>query len=131
MLIATVTFLMITFGGGSDHWGMPQYIDANTKQADEFVMDEGRKQEAQSVIETIRTEYQTFVANVSRQRQEFAATDSNHDATEEDYQAIFDKLDSEWIGFERRLVELEAELKQHITEDEWNAMFVEIKKDWK
>jgi hypothetical protein len=118
MLIATVTTLIILFGGGAG-FSFGVFKDAIKEQ----IKDKERRKElvaeidrADAVLKTYRKELKSFSKNL-------VETNARHDATRGEFDAIAARADVRRIQMTRELLDARFALRDKMTEDEWNAMY--------
>ena len=126
MLLATFTALAMLFGfsPAGDSYAMIQRL---TSLVQRNVSDEQRQGDALDALNQAKAEIEAFNARVAMLESRFKALDENYYATPDQFASIFSDLDAEWHATELRLVDLRFELRDALTEDEWNTIFEAVK----
>lgn len=122
MLIAAITAIAMLFGFGStsDSRAMIQQL---TRQVERTVADEDRRGDALDALNQAIAELDAFDARLVMFESRFKALDENYYATPNQFQNLFNDLDAEWKATELRLVDLRFEMRDALSEEEWNTIF--------
>ncbi len=133
MLIATITTLVLVFGVGGAAELYNSWFDSISSAFSKNIEDEQRATESEAIIEKMRAHTSEQMAGILEQRRRVLLVDGNADATAEDYRRVLTELVELWVQSERKLIDARFELRDKVTRQEWNAAFVQIRKDlpWK
>ena len=126
MLIATITTLLLVFGGGT--WGGMRGFLAQMDKAARKIDDTPRKERARAVVKRMEREYEEFEKSVIEQRNRIVVVDSNYRSTSKDYRKVFLDLDNVWEESERDLVRDLLEFRKNMTREEWQEMYKALDK---
>lgn len=129
MLVTTMTIIMILTGGGAgNHVSVLQMLEEFNALILEHVVEESRAGEATQIVEDMSSRLVDLGEQVLSRRQEMIALDRDHDATREEFAAAFARVNEAWDEAEILLIEGQIQLREKITEDEWNAIYDELRK---
>lgn len=122
MIIATLSALLLFFGGGVLGDSDEQMVALMKDAAAECIADPGRREEAQQVLDRMQREVADYEFQLFGQRRRLLNVDRDYDATPEDYRVVVRHMHAVWLGTERRLIDLRFQLRDLMTRDEWYAM---------
>ncbi len=119
MLIALLTILIL--GGSST--GMLDYI-ADTQDNVKIVMqkDDGRKA-ALGTLKAMKKRTGAHNKMVRRASKSMNKTLSNEEATDTDFDTIWDEYFSQRASYSRDMLDLRYQLKDQLTREEWQQVF--------
>ena len=126
MLIATITAIALLMGGGN-HWGINETLENLSELIGKKVQSEEQIEEAQALISGAQSEVESFEQLVLDGRRQFWEVDADYDATAADYERAFASINAAWDQMEKDLIGLHVELRNHITAEEWEAIYDEMK----
>ena len=126
MLVATITTLLLIFGGGT--WGgLRGYLSEMDKTAKQ-VPDKQRRERARAIVKRMEKEYDEFEKGVVEHRKKILVVDSNYKSTAADYRKVFLALDTMWEESERDIIQNLLEFRKNVTREQWEAMYLELDK---
>jgi hypothetical protein len=127
MLIAAITAIVLLMGGGN-HLGMNETLENLAELVGKKVQSEEQAREAHALISDAQTEVESFERLVLEGRRQVWEVDADYDATAADYERAFARINAAWDEMEKDLVDMNIELRKHITAEEWEAIYDEMKK---
>ncbi len=127
MVVTTLTLLYLLFGvGGGDTQTTIERMDALVQ---EIVLDKKRMKQARSVLKEMKKESKRFQKELSGIRGKLLSIDAKHDASLNEYRAVFKEADEAWFRTEKTLIELRFRMKDHMTRPEWRALFAGLENE--
>lgn len=121
MLIALFTILFL----GSSTTGFLDYL-ATTEDNIKVVMEkDDRRKAALATVKNMEKRTKARNKQVDKARKEVAASLASDDATVADIDAIWDVYFAAIDDYNKDIVDLRFELRDSITRDEWQQIFVE------
>jgi len=128
MLVATISVLLIVFGGGGNAmYSVLDIINATTNAIEDRVQDDALGEEMLAVTKRLELDTRRFVREIHEHRKEILRLDRTPDATREQYLMAFRTMDAEWIAVERSLVNGVLDLKSRVSQEEWLAIRAKAK----
>ena len=128
MLIATITALLIVFGGGgSAMYTVLDLIGAAGDAIEDRVEDEALREEMLAVTKQMELDTKRFVGEIQEHRQKILQLDRTPDATREQYLMAFRSMDADWIAVEESLVDGILDLKGRVSHEKWLVIRAEMK----
>jgi hypothetical protein len=128
---AIITAIVVTMGLGFSGDEKGHYLETikNWNVAViEYIEDVEREDKAQDIIVALaNTLKQTHKETYPIFRQ-FVVVDSNYDSTMEDYQAVLSPLITLWRKNDLQMLKLRAELKETLTDEEWQLCLGYVQK---
>jgi predicted nucleic acid-binding Zn-ribbon protein len=121
MLVGIAAVFILLFGGG-------ELLDVINKAVKSHVAQPERVKRAQETIAEMSKERVAAKHRITAIRTNIRALDKRHDATAEDYRAQLRLLDQEWRALQKKLLDGRFQLRDQLTEKEWNAVFVQVQK---
>ena len=124
MIITTMTILYLLFGvGGGDSQTTVERMDMLVQ---EIVLDKKRMKQARSVLKEMKKESKRFQKELHGIRGKLLSIDAKHDASLDEYRAVFKQADDAWFRTETKLVELRFRMKDHMIRAEWKELFAAL-----
>lgn len=123
MIFVPILVVALLFGGSRAE--VVQTMDTAIKHV---VTDPGRAKQAQEVVAKIAQEHADLESTIIDLRQQALALDENPSASAADYEAIYHKLDAAWTAHQQRILDLRFQLRDILTEQEWNKVFEKVDK---
>lgn len=122
MLLHVITMIASLFGFGATGDSL-EMIQKLTNQVQRVVVDEDRRSDALDALNQATAELNAFNERLPMFESRFNALDANYYATPDQFASLFADLDAEWHATEMRLIDLRFELRDALTEGEWNTIF--------
>jgi hypothetical protein len=120
MLIATITALVIMFGGGASF----SFEKAFKPFVKDTIEDKARREQILDVTKQADDEVKQFKKEVDEVwSKDLKRILSDYDATEEDFRRFVTRADQSRLIAQQRILDLRFEVIKLMTEDEWNAMY--------
>ena len=124
MLIALLTAFLLGGGGGAAGAILtPAGVKELVNQVEATVADESRGSRAADALTELRRETKSFENDLDRSGKKLTNLFKNHGAEPAAMVEVLDELNVSWAESQRRAVELRFELKDALTEEEWNEVF--------
>ena len=125
MLIATITALSILlFGGGS--FSFEKYYK---EFVNDVIEDKPRREQIVDLAEKADEKQKQYKKEVEKVwAKDVKSAFRNFDSTEEDYRAVISKANQSRIAMQQEVLDVRFDVAKLMTEEEWNAMFDEIRK---
>lgn len=119
MLIAIIVGILL--GGGTT--GVMAYIADTRSEVKSVVVDPERRSEAGATLKQMKKRASAMNKQAGKSARQLKKALRDHDVTEERIEAIwaahYDRVDQ----FNRDMIDLRFELKEHVTRDEWQQLF--------
>ena len=128
MLIATITALILLFGGGSDAAGVKANVEIMQGLIEEHIDEDMRRAQVADVLQEMIQELEAFEQRAAELSKGIFDVDKNYEATAEDFRAVFKKINHNWESTQRRMVALRFEMHGLMRRDEWNGLFADLRK---
>ena len=97
-----------------------QELSAKTET---IVVEERRNEEAQAILKGLSKEVGRFERKFARTGRQLNRAYKRHDWEEDKAMSILNGLNDEWEILQRRAIGLRFELRDQLTEEEWNRLF--------
>ena len=127
MLIATITALLLVFGGGSSDLktlsGRIEYVEGIL---DDYVKDQERRDKIVPLLAEIGVTREAYGKQNETFIQQLLALDERKSSTREQYRQLFARVSEASRSTELKLVDLRFQIREHFTREEWNAMFKKL-----
>ena len=124
-----IWFLLATYYLGGGLWGVDGgllTIDAVNRLGElsrAVIADPVRAEAAQATLKQLKKEIRGFERKFDMKGMKLTRAYKNHDSTEDDAFALLDGLNSEWEAMQSHAIDLRFQLRDQMTEDEWNELF--------
>ena len=119
MLIALFTMLFL----GGDATPLLAYIDAYQERAKTVITDEGRRDQAKSILKAMEDRNRDHGKTVNSQAELLGEMSEDPNATDAEIDAIWDEYFQDVDAYHAGLADARFELKQYVSRDEWQAIF--------
>ena len=119
MLAGIALVVLLMFGGGAK-------LDIVNKSLKSYVESSERAKRAQEIVQKLSEARIATKDRVVAIRADIRALDEKYDATADEYRAHLRRLDKEWHGLQKILLDGRFQLRDLLTEQEWNAVFVRV-----
>ena len=120
MLVAL--FGLLFLGGGIDTY-LEQRLDTLEKSAKTEVVDVERRDDAEAVLKEMQKRLKARAKGVDKGRDALGDLIKDHDATDAELEAVWDGVIAEVDSFNRDMIALRFDLKEHVTREEWAQLF--------
>ena len=120
MLVAL--FGLLFLGGGIDTY-LEQRLDTLEKSAKTAVVDAERRDDAEAVLKEMQKRLKARAKGVDKGRDALGDLVKDHDATDAELEAVWDGVIAEVDTFNRDMMALRFDLKEHVTREEWAQLF--------
>ena len=119
MIIATVTMLVILFGGGGDRFSFKVF----EKAAKEIIVDEVRRDQVVGIMKEADNELKDYGAHVKKSSQGLKDLVANYDTTREEFKTFFDREGWRRQGAQKRILDFRFHATKLMTAEEWKAVY--------
>jgi septal ring factor EnvC (AmiA/AmiB activator) len=121
MLIALIASLIISFLSPGISGEL--FIKETRKSVKQSIADSGRKKELSSHVDKMEKELKSFNKQLKKSGKSLSKLNKNYDSNLEDFETALDKLNEKRIISQERIVEIRFMMKDHMSLDEWKAVF--------
>ena len=123
MIALTVATLFQIFGGSSTTVPGMDILDWMKDRFEKNIPDESRREKALEIVEGMEETLEEVHEESQELGEEFADLNRRHDSSREEFNRLFEKLDSTWKKKQDRILAHQGELKKALSKDEWNRVF--------
>jgi len=92
-------------------------------QAETIIIEPDRAGVAHAIFKELRNEIRGYERRFARSGRQLNRSYKNYEADEEQTLSILRELNTNWESTQQRAIELRFELRQQMTEQEWNELF--------
>ena len=128
MLIATITALILIFGGGTDAASVKKNVLAMQDMVKQHIADEERQTQVSDLLTEMVEELDGFEKRAVELQKGIFDVDKVYGSTAEDFRAVFKKINRNWDETQRRMTDLRFKMRDLMKRDEWNAVFADLRK---
>jgi peptidoglycan hydrolase CwlO-like protein len=120
MLIATITALILIFGGGN----LEFYLTNLKKPVKEHVADKERRDAILDAGKELKKELKALTKDVEDHFEDIIKVHAEYESTTADYQAAGAKLKADQNRLTELVLDARDEMKKNMTRAEWEAVFM-------
>jgi len=114
-------------GGGLGGVNGSLFTSAMVKElshkAETIIIEDDRAGTAQTIFKELRNEIRGYERKFARSGRQINRSYKDYEADKEKTLSILRDLNSDWETMQRRAIELRFELREQMTEQEWNELF--------
>lgn len=118
MLIATITVLLMYFGGG-DGFSF-QIFEKAMKQS---IQDKKHRKELTAEVDRAEKAMKTFRKDMKNMTNEFKKATTRYDATRSELDQLLDRIDNRRMAATREMLDARFALRDKMTEEQWNITY--------
>ena len=96
-----------------------------SEQTETIIDDHTRAASAKQTLKELRKEIRAFERVFAKSGKQLTKSYKNHEADQEQVIAILSDLNSDWEAMQLRAIELRFELRDQMTEGEWDELFAQ------
>jgi septum formation topological specificity factor MinE len=115
-------------GGGAAGIGggalTPVAIEELSDRVEIVVTEPARSESAQSILQEMRREVVAFEEKFAASGKIVKHSYSDHAADRAEIESVLGTLNQDWERGQQRMLELRFELRDHLTREEWAALYV-------
>jgi hypothetical protein len=124
MIIATVTFLMLHFGGGG-----ALSFDVYAAGAKDVLQDKHQIEAIGAITKTADKELKTWAKEVKKISEQVVEMNNKYDLTQEELNTLFAQADKQLAEYQEKLINLRFQAKNLVSQEEWEAIYASVEKD--
>jgi hypothetical protein len=122
MLIATITVLILIFGGGN----LEFYLTNLKKPVKEHVVDKERRDAILEAGKELEKELKGLAKDIEEHFEELIEVHGEYESTTADYLAASAKLKADQNTLAERVLDTRDAMKENMTRAEWEQVFSEV-----
>jgi len=122
ILIAIITVFTLLIGGG-EFFSLDYVRDA----AKEFIKDEDRAKQVVALTKQADKEFKSYLKILNNRSKQLVERNKDYNLTKEELDAFYANSDKRRRAFLERFIELRFQAKNHMTAEEWQAMYAKIR----
>ena len=122
MLIATITALMLIFGGGN----LEFYLTNLKKPVKEYVVDKERRDAILEAGKELEQELKVLSKDIEEHFEGLIEVHAEYESTTADYLAAGDRLKADQNTLAGLVLDTRDAMKENMTRAEWEAVFSEV-----
>lgn len=122
MIIATITAILVIFGGGMFSF------DVFKDSADKVLKDKDRVKQIKVITKEADKELKLLSKSIINESKKLVTLNSNYDMTREELDTFIAQQDQYREQFQERLIELRFQAKALLNREEWEAMYAQVDK---
>jgi hypothetical protein len=122
MIIATITAIMVFFGGGMFSF------DVFKNSADKVIEDKDRVKQIKVITKEADKELKLLNKSINNESKKLVTLNSNYGVTREELDSFLAQQDQYREQFQERLIELRFQVKKLVKQEEWEDMYEQIDK---
>lgn len=92
-------------------------------KAETVIIEDDRAGTAQTIFKELRNEIRGYERKFARSGRQINRSYKDYEADKEKTLSILRDLNSDWETMQQRVIELRFELREQMTEQEWNELF--------
>ena len=119
MLIAIIVAFLL--GGGAG--GVMAYISDTRADAKVVIEDKDRRSEAMATLKRMEKEAAVLQKQSGKRFKQLGKALQDHEATKAEIDAIWSEHFERVDTFNREMIDLRFELREHVTREEWQQLF--------
>lgn len=119
MLIAIIVAFLL--GGGAG--GVMAYISDTRADVKVVIEDKDRRSEALAMLKRMEKEAAALEKQSGKRARQLGKALQDHEATDAEVYAIWSEHYERVDAFNREMIDLRFELREHVTRDEWQQLF--------
>ncbi|MBW1752019.1 MAG: hypothetical protein JRJ46_02725 [Deltaproteobacteria bacterium] len=124
MIIATVTFLMLHFGGGG-----ALSFDVYAAGAKDVLQDKHQIEAIASVTKTADKQLKAWAKEVKKISKQAVEMNNKYDLTQEELNTLFAQADKQLAEHQEKVINLRFQAKNLVSQEEWEAIYASVEKD--
>ena len=124
MLIATITALMLIFGGGN----LEFYLTNLKKPVKEHVVDKERRDAILEAGKELEKELKVLSKDIEEHFEEVIEVHAEYESTTDDYLAAGNRLKADQNRLTMLVLDTRDAMKENMTRAEWEAVFEAVEK---
>jgi len=124
MIIATVTFLMLHFGGGG-----ALSFDVYADGAKDVLQDKHQIEAIASVTKTADKQLKSWAKEVKKISKQLVEMNKKYDLTHEELNTLFTQADKQLAEHQEKVINLRFQAKNLVSQEEWEAIYASVEKD--
>ena len=124
MLIATITALMLIFGGGN----LEFYLTNLKKPVKEYVVDKERRDAILEAGKELEKELKVLSKDIGEHFEELIEVHAEYESTTDDYLAAGNPLKADQNRLTMLVLDTRDAMKENMTRAEWEAVFEAVEK---
>ena len=122
MIIATITAIMLFFGGGMFSF------DVFKDSADKVLKDKERIKQIKVITKEADKELKLLSKSINNESKKLVTLNANYDLTREELDNFIAQQDQYREQFQKRLIEWRFQAKALLNREEWEAMYAQVDK---
>ncbi len=124
MIIATVTFLMLHFGGGG-----ALSFDVYAAGAKDVLQNKHQIEAIESITETADKELKAWAEEVKKISKQVVEMNKKYDLTQEEINTLFAQADKQLAEHQEKLIDLRFQAQSLVSQEEWEAIHASVEQD--
>jgi hypothetical protein len=120
MIVATITALLLLFGGGGS---LEQYLLDVKKPVKAHVEDKDRAKTVIALSKSLGKDLEKRNKEMVSIQGDFVTLHTSFEASEEDFQAVIDRLMTERNRGQEQILDTRDRMRRAMSADEWAAVF--------
>ena len=124
MIIATVTFLMLHFGGGG-----ALSFDVYADGAKDVLQNKHQIETIQSITKTADKELKAWAKEVKKISEQVVEMNKKYDLTHEELNTLFTQADKQLAEHQEKVINLRFQAKSLVSQEEWEAIYASVEKN--
>jgi len=124
MIIATVTFLMLHFGGGG-----ALSFDVYAAGAKDVLQDKHQIEAIASVTKTADKQLKSWAKEVKKISKQLVEMNKKYDLTHEELNTLFTQADKQLAEHQEKVINLRFQAKSLVSQEEWEAIYASVEKN--
>ena len=124
MIIATVTFLMLHFGGGG-----ALSFDVYAAGAKDVLQNKHQIEAIASVTKTADKQLKSWAKEVKKISKQLVEMNKKYDLTHEEINTLFTQADKQLAGHQEKLINLRFQAKNLLSQEEWEAIHASVEQN--
>ena len=124
MIIATVTFLMLHFGGGG-----ALTFDVYAAGAKDVLQDKHQIEAIASVTKTADKQLKSWAKEVKKISKQLVEMNKKYDLTHEELNTLFTQADKQLAEHQEKVINLRFQAKNLVSQEEWEAIYASVEQN--
>ena len=124
MIIATVTFLMLHFGGGG-----ALSFDVYADGAKDVLQDKHQIEAIASVTKTADKQLKSWAKEVKKISKQLVEMNKKYDLTHEELNTLFTQADKQLAEHQEKVINLRFQAKNLVSQEEWEAIYASVEQN--